>query len=189
MQSYDVFMLLVLGTATLLGALRGMAWQVASLASIVLSSFVALRYCDLLAPYISDSAGTSRVMAMLILYLVTSFAVGAFFRYVSAAIERVKLKGFDRQLGAVFGAAKGALLCLVITFFAVTMSQHVREQVLESRSGPFIATLIHRGEPLLPKDVHDAIGDYLEQLDRGLDPTLESLPKDVTAGDGNHVKI
>lgn len=189
MQPYDVFMLLVLGTAMLLGALRGMAWQVASLASIVLSSFVALRYCGLLAPHISDSAGTSRVLAMLILYLVTSFAVGAFFRYVSAAIDRVRLTGFDRQLGALFGAVKGALLCLVITFFAVTMSARARQHVLESRSGPLIGSLIHRGEPLLPKDVHDAIDGYLEQLDRGLDPTVDPLPKDATAGGSNRVKI
>ena len=112
---------------------------------------------------------------MLVLYLATSFTIWAIFRLVSGLIDRVRLQGFDRQVGALFGASKGVLWCLLITFFAVTMSTETRRAVLDSRSGYYIAALIHRGEPLLPPEIHEAIGGYLEQLDRGLDRTRDPL--------------
>lgn len=175
MQPYDFIMVLVLAGTTVWGAMRGMAWQIASLASILVSSAVAARYGNDLAPHLS-TAPTAGVMAMLVLYLATSFAIWTIFRLVSGMINRVQLQGFDRQLGALFGAAKGVLWCLLITFFAVTMSTESRRAVLESRSGYYIAALIHRGEPLLPPEIHNAIGGYLDQLDRGLDPKIDPLP-------------
>jgi len=179
MQPYDIIMLVVLGVATLWGALRGMAWQIASLASVVGSSFVAVRYGEALAPHISESAMTNRVIAMLVLYLLTSLAIWMVFRLVATFIDRVRLKGFDRQMGALLGAAKGTLWCLLITFFAVTMSNHTRREVLISHSGYYMAALIERAEPLLPGEVRDVIGGYLEQLDRGLDPTVDPLPAEA----------
>ncbi len=44
METYDICMLLVLVAATVFGAYKGMAWQIASLASLVVSYFVALRF-------------------------------------------------------------------------------------------------------------------------------------------------
>ncbi|MFN7627132.1 MAG: CvpA family protein, partial [Pirellula sp.] len=41
MQTYDIIMLIVLAAATIFGAIKGFAWQVASLASIIASYFVA----------------------------------------------------------------------------------------------------------------------------------------------------
>jgi membrane protein required for colicin V production len=175
MQSYDVIMLTVLGGATLLGAMRGMAWQVASLASVIVSSIVAVRYADLLAPHISGSESTSRLLAMLILYLLTSLAIWTAFRLAASAIDRVRLQGFDRQIGALFGASKGVLWCLLITFFAVTMSNDTRALVLASRSGHYMAELVHTADPLLPEQIHELIGEYIEQLDRGLDPTIDPV--------------
>lgn len=50
MQTYDMVMLAVLGCATLFGLLKGFAWQLASIASLVLSYFCAYRFADQLAP-------------------------------------------------------------------------------------------------------------------------------------------
>jgi hypothetical protein len=70
-----------------------------------------------------------------LLYVATALAIWLLFRLVSGAIDRVKLKEFDRQLGVVFGLAKGILYCVIITFFAVTLSETARQTVLQSRSG------------------------------------------------------
>src|SRR5690349_18392900 len=50
MQAYDIIMLAVLAGSTLFGFAKGMAWQMASLASLFLSYFVALNFSHLLAP-------------------------------------------------------------------------------------------------------------------------------------------
>ncbi|MGB1707347.1 MAG: CvpA family protein, partial [Rubripirellula sp.] len=57
---------------------------------------------------------------------------------VRGSIDRMKLKEFDRQIGALFGLAKGALYCTLITLFAVTLSgERIREAVVQSKSGNY----------------------------------------------------
>jgi membrane protein required for colicin V production len=178
MQYYDIIMLVVLVGATLFGIWKGMAWQAASLASILLSGFVAVRFGDSIAPYISAEKPWNRFGAMLFLYLATALLIWLAFRFISKMIDRVKLKEFDRQLGAMFGLVKGALLCIVITFFAVTLWESTRQMVLQSYSGHAIAEITRRAGPLLPEDVRGWIGKYIDELDRKLDPnTPPDAPK------------
>ena len=139
MQIYDVLMLVVLIAATIFGMWKGMAWQIASLASLVLSYFVALRFADHLHPNSQGIAPPplNKFVAMLVIYMATSFVIWSLFRIVSGVIDRVKLESFDRQMGAIFGFAKGVLLCTAITFFAVSLfPQPQKEQILASQTGP-----------------------------------------------------
>ena len=106
-----------------------MAWQIASLTSLIVSSTMAVHFGGRLAPYLSAEEPWNRFVAMLVLYLLTSLAIWLAFRVVAKAISRVQLKDFDRQAGALFGAAKGVLWCLVITFFAVTLSESARQAI------------------------------------------------------------
>ena len=75
MSPYDILMIVVLLAATIFGAWKGMAWQLASLASLVLSYFAALKFSPQLAPLISDQAPWNRFVAMLVIYLGTSVAI------------------------------------------------------------------------------------------------------------------
>ncbi|HLA84026.1 MAG TPA: CvpA family protein, partial [Thermoguttaceae bacterium] len=109
MQIYDVIMLVVLVGTVLFGFFKGMAWQIASLASIALSAVVAVHFSPQLAPVISEQAPWNRYVAMLVLYLLTALVIWLVFRLVAGVIDRVKLKEFDRQVGALFGLAKGVL--------------------------------------------------------------------------------
>ncbi|HEX3658766.1 MAG TPA: CvpA family protein [Pirellulales bacterium] len=172
MQPYDIAMLVVIVVATVFGASKGVAWQVTSLASLVASYFVAMRFSDVLAPYLSTQAPWNKFLAMLVLYLATSLAIWIVFRAVSRFIDRLKLREFDRQIGALMGAAKGMVWCVAITFFAVTLSADARAAVLRSRSGQCIATLIKRAKPIMPRELNEAVGPYLDQLKE----QLESAP-------------
>ena len=178
-QPYDILMLAVLVLTTVFGAWKGMAWQIASLSSLVVSCLVALRFSGPLAPYISQHEPWNRFLAMLLLYLVTSLVIWMVFRLVAGMIDRVELREFDRQVGALFGLFKGTLLCLVVTFFAVTLSEGARQSILKSRSGYYIALMIERGTPAMPQEVRDVLGKYIEQLDRKLDP---NTPADESPG-------
>src|SRR5262245_13667643 len=55
MQAYDILMLIVLALAIVWGAWKGLAWQIASIASIGLSYFVALHFRLPLARVINAS--------------------------------------------------------------------------------------------------------------------------------------
>jgi len=171
MQTYDMLMLLVLVAATLFGFWKGMAWQIASLASLVVSYFVALKFADQLAPMISNHAPWNKFVAMLAIYIGTSFVIWTLFRLVSGAIDRVKLDGFDHQMGALFGLAKGVLGCIAITFFAVTiLPQAQKDSIIASRTGEYIIVLLDKTNTVVPPEVHDVIHPYVERIEQRLDP-------------------
>ena len=83
MQAYDIFMLIVLGVAVVWGAWKGLAWQIASLASIALSYFVALNFRQPLAGVINASPPWNVFLAMLILFLGTGLVVWVGFNLAS----------------------------------------------------------------------------------------------------------
>jgi membrane protein required for colicin V production len=179
MQPYDIFMLIVLVGAAVFGAWKGMAWQLASIGSVVVSTIVALKFSGLLAPSLSAEEPWNQFLAMGILFASTSLGVWIAFRFVAKAIDRVKLKEFDRQMGALFGAGKGVLYCLILTFFAVTLSEGTRQRVLDSRSGYYATVLVQKGTPMMPEKVRSALAKYIQKLDEGLNPnTPPATPTD-----------
>jgi membrane protein required for colicin V production len=180
MQAYDLLMLIILALAVVWGAWKGLAWQIASLASIALSYSVALHFRQPLAGVIQASPPWNVFLSMLILFLGTGLIVWIGFNLVSELIERVKLKEFDRQLGALFGAAKGVLLCVLITLFSVALlGDPQRQAICNSQSGYYIAVFLDRADGMIPRELHDVLAPYLDRLDKSV-PHLhaqnESLP-------------
>jgi membrane protein required for colicin V production len=181
MQIYDICMLAVLSLATIFGAWKGMAWQVASLASLLARYFVALRLSTPLAHHFGQQVPLNRFLAMAAVFAGTSLLIWVAFRLVKGFIDRVKLREFDRQMGALFGAAKGVLFCVAITFFAVTLSAPARTAVLQSRSGYYIAVLLDRAEGVMPRELHQVLDPYLRRLEKELDPTQRRQPSGTAA--------
>lgn len=169
MQIYDVLMLVVLVATTLFGFWKGMAWQIASLASLVVSYFAALRFSTQLAPVFGDHAPWNRFVAMLVIYVVTSFVIWSAFRLVSKMIDGVKLEAFDHQLGAMLGLAKGVLLCVAITFFAVTLLPPAQgEAIVASQSGHYIVALLDKSHTVFPPEIHDIVDPYINRIEERL---------------------
>lgn len=185
METYDLVMLIVLGGATLFGFMKGFAWQVASLASLTLSYFCAYRFADQIAPMLNADPRWSKYLAMLLVYCGTGFFVWMGFRFVSGAIDKIRLREFDRQMGGLVGAAKGILLCTVITFFAVSLSDQSRAAVLRSKSGVYISTFINKATPIIPKEWPELVRTSLSDLERGLDPSQprpDGVQKQIVQG-------
>jgi membrane protein required for colicin V production len=177
MQSYDLLMVLVLVAATVFGFWKGMAWQIASLASLVVSYFAALRFSGQLAPMFGDHAPLNRFIAMFAIYIGTSFIIWMLFRLVAGAIDKVRLESFDRQLGAMFGFAKGALLCIVITFFAVASLPPAQgEAIVASQSGRYIVALLDKSHSVFPPEIHQVIDPYLNKIEQQLNPNFHAQP-------------
>lgn len=170
MQTYDLVMIAVLLAGLIFGAWKGLAWQLASVASLVVSFFAAVRFSGTLAPYISDQEPLNRFVAMLLIYLTCGILIWFLFRMISGFIDRVKLKEFDRQVGAIVGLAKGGLLCIAITFFAISLTEDpYRESILKSRSGHYIGYVIDRAPLIMPDEIHEVIHPYLQELDEHLE--------------------
>jgi membrane protein required for colicin V production len=179
-------MLIVIGMATIFGAIKGFAWQVASLASILVSYAVSYRFRFEVAEMIQAKPPWNQFLAMLILYVGTSFVIWVGFRLLSGMIDRVRLKEFDRHLGAAFGLAKGLIFCLLITMFAMSLlGPNQQAAICQSRSGYYIASALDRGAGILPKEIHDVVGPYLANLDDKLKNGQQGASNQVATGGEN----
>lgn len=176
MQPFDVFVLILLVLMTVFGGMKGMAWQIAQFASFGVSWIVALRLSPSLAPMIAAEEPWNRIVAMLILFVVTSLGVWVVFRFVSKIIERVKLKEFDRQMGAMLGLINGMLVVMVITFFGVMLSERTRGLVLNSHCGFYSAKMVQHVVPLLPEDVRTTMAKAIENFNAEVDAQEDAPP-------------
>ena len=172
LEGYDLVMLGILAGAALLGYFKGMVWQLAWIAGIVASGYVSFRFGAALAPYFGTQAPWNRFAAMLAVYVGTSLGVWLVFRVISGAINAVHLSAFDHQLGLLLGLAKGALLCVVVTFFSVILAPAYRHQIVASHSGRLVAELIVRADTYLPKEIHDTVEPFVKQFEKQFDPSM-----------------
>jgi membrane protein required for colicin V production len=119
----------------------------------------------------------NKFVAMLIIYAAASLVIWMLFRVVSGVIDRVKLNEFDRQMGALVGFAKGVLLCIAITFFAVTLlGQQQRDRIIASRSGQYIVRFLDKADAVAPPEIHQVIGPYIQKINERLDPNYQPNP-------------
>lgn len=189
MQTYDIIMLIILASAAIFGAIKGFAWQVASLASIFVSYIVASHFRHDVAKHINAQPPWNVFLAMLLLYFGTSLAIWLVFRMISSSIDKIRLKEFDRQLGAGLGLLKGAALCCIVTMFAMTLlGPNQKTLIARSRSGQYIAQALAHAGSLMPAEVKEVIGPYIvnveRELEQGRAPEGFPMPVDVQGANG-----
>jgi membrane protein required for colicin V production len=194
METYDIIMLGLLVAATAYGALKGLAWQIASLASLVLSYLAAYKFRGELAAKIDATPPWNVFLAMLMVYVATSLLIWLLFRVVATTIDRLKFRDFDRQMGALAGFVKGVLFCVVVTLFVVTLlGETARRSVVRSKSGAYIARLLHDTDSIMPSEIKAVLAPHIARLNQELDPTskpptgpgiFESDEPRVAGGDG-----
>jgi membrane protein required for colicin V production len=170
---YDLVVLAILLFATIRGAIKGIVWQLAVIAAVVLCFVFSGSLSLAIAPHLGIDPPLNRWVAMFALYVVFAFVSFGVARWLKAWIEKLKFVELDRHLGAVFGLIKGATIALVMTFFVVTLGDRaptVRDTVFNSWSGRAAAIIMDRLHPVMPRELHDTLEPYIHQLDRpGLD--------------------
>lgn len=177
MSLYDIVMIIIFLGSIWFGFWKGLSWQVASLASIFLSYFVAVTFPDAIAPYISAEPPFNRFAAMLILFIGTSLVVWTIFGSISKSIKKMELKGFDRQAGAILGAFKGAVLCMVVTMFAVSLlGDRARDSIHRSKAGHYVVVGIDQLSAIAPTELAQFIHPHVKQFRENIVDPNGNLP-------------
>lgn len=177
MSIYDIVMLVVFGGAIWFGYWKGLAWQVASVAAIVVSYIVSVNFREPVSQFIQAGEPWNKIGAMLILFLGTSLLIWTLYASVAKSIKKMELKGFDRQAGAMLGAVKGVLLCMVITMFAVSLlGPQAHQAIHSSKSGPYIEKGIWQVSAIVPAELAAYVDPHLEKYKNaagGIAPTSD----------------
>ncbi len=162
---YDAFVVAVLIFCMVRGAMRGVIWQLAGIAGLVLSLVFAETVSAAAAPYVGLAEPLNQWVTMFAAYLVFSFLSFGVARMIHGWMERAQMTEFNRHLGAAFGLIKGVAICLVLTFFIVTLSPNARTMLQHSKSGYAAAVIMDRLHPVMPEKLHDSLDEYIHQLD------------------------
>lgn len=175
---YDIFVVAVLIVGMVRGAVRGVVWQLAGIAGIVLCLVFAETISHIGSPLVNLEPPLNQWVVMFVAYLFFSFLSFGFARLINTALEKAELKEYNKHLGAIFGLVKGAALCLVITFFLVTLSETTRDMLRSSKSARYAAIVMDRLHPVMPEKLRGALDKYIHDLDA---PDL-----DLQFADGDH---
>lgn len=160
MSSTDWILLALLAASMLLGALRGLVYEVLS----VMGWIAAFLLAQWFAPTVSEklpmqgSGETLRFAAAFVLVFIASvFAAGLISALMKKLISAVGLRPVDRILGAIFGAFRGLILLLALSVVVHMTALHESEWWTDSKGTPMLMTLLKGIKPMLP----EKFGAYL----------------------------
>jgi len=174
---YDGVMLAIVLFAAFQGAMRGMAWQLAPIASLVMGYMVGVPLSNATAKWFGEPP-LNHVFSLITMYLLVSLGVYLIARSLRESIENMKLLEFDRHLGALLGAVKGVLFTVVLTVALLTVSPMAASFITQSESRTIASQIVNYVCPLLPADIHQVIDPYLKPLHDHADDERMSVVTD-----------
>ena len=121
MTALDIFVILVVGGAALVGFVRGFAHEVLALLAWVVGIVALKLFHEPLAARLTESVGTApgaAVLAFALLFLPAYLAVKLFAKAVGGRTRKSVLGPVDRVLGGGFGMLKGLLGATLIFLLA-----------------------------------------------------------------------
>jgi len=179
MSVFDLIVLVILAALVLRGIWKGMISQIVSVASYFVCWIVATRFGSLIAPTIPVEAPWNQVLAAAIIFLVTLIAI----RFAHAALEKTiknwHLEKLNKLLGGLLGFAKGLLLCMILTFFAVMVSETSRAVVFNSKTGHGLVRLITQVGVFVPKDSYEFVHKQFAQFQGKVEGTVPGQPPET----------
>ena len=121
MTALDIFVILVVGGAALIGFVRGFAHEVLALLAWIIGIVALKLFHEPLGARLVDSVGTeagAAVLAFALLFVPTYIAVKLFAKAIGGRTRRSVLGPVDRVLGGGFGMVKGLLGATLVFLLA-----------------------------------------------------------------------
>jgi uncharacterized membrane protein required for colicin V production len=171
-----------------------MVSQIVSVGSLLVCWLVASRFAFLFAPSIPAEAPWNKIGAMVVLFAVTMLAIWFLHGRLEQKIKDWKLAKVNRFLGGLLGFIKGFVLCMILTFFCVTLSEATRTMVFQSKSGKYLTASIAKVGTFAPKDSCELLQTQLDLFNSkmngetgntvsgSLNPEEDSLQKMLSDG-------
>lgn len=152
----DWILLALVGASLLIGAWRGLVFEVFSLLAWVVAFVVAQWFAGAAAAWLpmGDTSESVRYAAgFVVVFLVAIFACHLVAALVKKLVEAVGLRPVDRVLGALFGVVRACVLVLVLGVVAQLTPLGKADWWTQSISGPLIASTVRSLKPALPDEI------------------------------------
>lgn len=156
LSSVDWAMLAVLVLSVLIGAWRGVVYEVLNVVGWI-AAFLA---SQLLAPQVLVWWGSSslsepvrQAIAMVLIFVVVAFVSGLLAKMISKMVSAVGLSLVDATLGAAFGLVRGSIVLLVATTAINTTSYKKSDWWKESLGAGVLTVVLQDVKALLPENL------------------------------------
>ena len=160
MTALDWVFIAIMAASFLLGAWRGLVYEVLSvvswIAAFVLAQMSAPDVAKLL-PMGQAPEAARYAAAFVLVFIVVVFAGGLLAWLTKKLVEAVGLRPVDRALGAGFGLVRGALLLMAIAIVVNMTPLHRDGWWTESKGAGMSTAAVKHLKPVLP----ERFGQYL----------------------------
>ena len=160
MVTLDWIFVAMLLLSLLIGAWRGLVYEVLSLGTWVAAFVLAQWFAPLAAQYLPLAGATEmvRYAAGFVLVFIGAVFAGSIVTWlISRMFQAAGLRPADRVLGAVFGAMRGVVLLLVAAVLVGMTPLHADAWWNESVGARWATTMVKGLKPALPQE----FGKYL----------------------------
>lgn len=148
MNWFDIALILILCLSIATSFRKGLSREIIGLASVVAGLVLGIWFygtaASYLEPYLSSPLAAKFGGFLLVFFGV--ILLGSLIRFIVGKFLKVTgLSFFDHALGAIFGAARGGLICvaLITGMMAFARDAHPPDAILHSRIAPYI---LHGGK-------------------------------------------
>lgn len=154
MATVDWILLAVLVFSMLVGAWRGLVYEVLSVLGWAASFYAAQYFSPMVADWLplQSSSETIRYAAAFVLVFVAAvFAAGMLAFLLKKLIHAIGLRPIDRSMGAAFGLVRGLILLLAVAVVMDMTSLKNSAWWQESTGAPILSAALKGLKPVLPE--------------------------------------
>jgi membrane protein required for colicin V production len=150
----DWIFLAVLVASLVLGAWRGLVYEVLSVLGWAVSFYAAQWFAPQVAtmlPLQSAAEPMRYAAAFVLVFIAALFAAGLLAFLLKKLVEAMGLRPVDRTLGAAFGVLRGLILLLAATVVMNMTALRATSWWQESRGAPWLEAALRGLKPVLPE--------------------------------------
>jgi membrane protein required for colicin V production len=150
----DWIFLAVLVASLLLGALRGLVYEVLSVLGWAVSFYAAQWFAPQVAtmlPMQSAAQPVRYAAAFVLVFIAALFAAGLLAFLLKKLVEAMGLRPVDRTLGAAFGLLRGLILLLAASVVMNMTALRTSSWWQESKGAPLLEAALRGLKPVLPE--------------------------------------
>jgi uncharacterized membrane protein required for colicin V production len=180
MCAFDFIVFVVLAGFAVYGSWKGMVSQFVSVGSLIVCWIIASRFAFILAPSIPAKAPWNNIGAMIILFAATMVGIWFLHGWFEKKLKDWHLQKLNKLLGGVLGFIKGLAICMIVTFFCVTLCESTRLMVFQSSSGTYLVNTIQNAGAFLPKDGNELLNTQLALFNAQIDGNMQQPSEEDT---------
>jgi membrane protein required for colicin V production len=150
----DWIFLAVLVASLVLGAWRGLVYEVLSVLGWAISFYAAQWFAPQVAtmlPLQSAAEPVRYAAAFVLVFIAALFAAGLLAFLLKKLVEAMGLRPVDRTLGAAFGVLRGLILLLAATVVMNMTALRASSWWQESKGAPLLEATLRGLKPVLPE--------------------------------------